>query len=102
MVVLLVEEEGMYALVISLSFGFNIKMYDRPAKTKNISEARFQGMMSKRHLSVFAFLAELQIEQSDTTTMLGHLDLGLRKKPTLSSKRKEASRYDEFKRMKIF
>lgn len=78
------------------------ELYDRTARTKNISEPRFQGMMSKRHPSVFAFLVKLQKEQSDTTTVLEHLDLGPRMKPPLSSKRKQASRYDEFKRMKMF
>lgn len=80
---------------------------DRTARTNNVSEGwhnRLQVIMGKKHPSMYAFLVELQKEQSDTTTMLEQLDLGQRVKPPLNLKRKQAEdrifsivfRYDEF------
>lgn len=47
---------------------------------------RLQVMMGKKYPSIYAFLFELQQEQSGTTTMLEQLDVGQREKNSSSSK----------------
>lgn len=47
---------------------------------------RLQVKMGKKYPSIYAFLFELQQEQTDTTTMLEQLDVGQRVKNSLSSK----------------